>query len=75
MSNKIKGIDLDDKNMRFWPLFHHVTNVTSETKKKSATITIAVPQELADYVIKVALGEIDSINAEQFLLTYRLKEE
>ena len=72
--SRLKGIDTNDEKLRFWQLLENVVDVKSQTKRKPATITLQVPQELADYVIKAFMGGSGSIDAEQFLLTYRLKE-
>ena len=72
--SRLKGIDTNDEKLRFWKLLENVVDVKSQTKRKPATITLKVPQELADYVIKAFMGGPGSIDAEQFLITYRLKE-
>ena len=72
--SRLKGIDTNDEKLRFWQLLENVVDVKSQTKRKPATITLKVPQELADYVIKAFMGGPGSIDAEQFLLTYRMKD-
>lgn len=73
--SRLKGIDTNDGQLRFWPLLQNVVDVKSQTKRKPATITIQVPQELAGYVIKSFMGGPDAIDADQFLLTYRMKDK
>ena len=71
--SKVKGIDTEDEQMRFFPVMDGLMEVNATTKRKQGYIKLALPDDMINYLMSLSLGQ--EIDAEQFLVSFRLKDK
>ena len=69
----VKGLDLTDKQMRYFPMLDGLQEVKASTKRKQGYIKVAVPDDIINYMMSLMLGQ--DIDAENFLISFRLKDK
>lgn len=70
---KIKGIDTEDKQMRFFPLLEGVSNIELSTKKKKGYIKLHLPDEMLEDIMNMILGRESNVIHEQYIISCRVK--
>ena len=73
MSEEIKGIDLKDEEMRFFPVQQGIMEVVASTKKKQGYVKLHLPDEMLSDLMSMALGMESKAEHSQYLISYRRK--
>jgi len=72
---KIKGVDLKDKQMRFFPVLQGIIEVVKTTKKKQGYIKLCLPDEMLNDLMWLSLGMESHTQQEQYLISCRVKNK
>lgn len=70
---EIKGIDLEDKQMRFFPVLQGIAEVVKSTNKKQGYIKLHLPDEMLEDLMWLSLGMESHTQQEQYLISCRVK--
>ena len=75
MTVEVKGIDLKDKKMRFFPIQKGLIEVVTSTKKKHGYIKMHLPDEMLQDLMWLALGMEQKTIQTQYLISCRVKAD
>ncbi len=76
MSNKeVKGLDLKDEKMRFFPIMQGLMEVTASKKGKQGYIKLHLPDEMLNDLMMLSLDMEHKTTQEQYIVSCRVKEE
>lgn len=75
MTTAIKGIDLKDEKMRFFPLLQGIQSIELSTKKKNGYVKLHLPDEMLEDIMKIMLGQEIDTKYEQYIVSCREKNK
>jgi len=75
MKVEIKGIDLKDEKMRFFPVMQGISEVVKSTKRKQGYIKLHLPDEMLNDLMMMYLNMDEKAIYEQYLVSCRVKDQ
>lgn len=73
MNEEIKGLDLKDPKMRFFPIMQGLIEVVASSKKKQGFIKVHLPDEMLNDLMMLSLNMEHKTKQCQYVISCRIK--